>query len=68
MQVDQAGEDEQDVVAAINGDTWIINASQPAGGYQVCFQSGTTDQHGIITLGQYNDPTTVNLVISDGPC
>lgn len=53
-------------VDALNG---ISSASptNPNGGFQICFNSGSTNQHAIITLGK-NKRLTTHVQILSGPC
>lgn len=40
----------------------------PAGGITLCFNSGTTKQHGIITIGGAGKTATSTLIIKPGDC
>ncbi len=58
---------ESDVVSAIDGLS-DASVSNPAGGVVVCFESGSTDQHGLITIGGEGNRTSTRLNIGNGAC
>jgi len=53
---------------ASNFRTAYATKKNPSSGIVVCFQSGTTNQHGTITIGGQNKAATTTLVIEEGPC
>lgn len=51
----------QSAVDAINKQ--LVNATTPAGGVQICFQSGGTNQSGLVTVGSNGRELSVSTVI-----
>ncbi len=48
--------------------TKFDGVANPESGLVLCINSGTTEQHGVITVGGQNNRTTTKLVISNGYC
>lgn len=53
------------LLTATHLDSIVAN---PAGGVQICLNSGGTNQNGLITIGQNNRQLAVDLKIRDGVC
>lgn len=54
--------------AAVINDNASSSPLNPDGGVTICFNSGGTDQHGIITIGSSGRQLSTELVIKQGSC
>jgi prepilin-type N-terminal cleavage/methylation domain-containing protein len=52
---------------AINSN-WASSTFNPADGIRICFNSGTTDQSGLVTIGSKGRDLSVSLDVRSSPC